>query len=353
MIDFASAGAGVIGSIVNYISNERNNRLQTQLHYDDQRWQEDMAAQANQWSIEQWNRENAYNDPSAQMQRLQSAGINPALAYASGVFNQAATSPDVQMPQNGQAAHTMPYQMDPMLISNLQTAAVQRDLLRSEEAKNLADAELSKESIPVKQQELLNLRQQIEESSKRVEEIGERIKLLSEQEKTEVEKRITMRMDRLFRSEEISNESLRVAAYASGVKHQNDLNDAEKRILNRELQEMIWTFGWRAYGIRLGNQLSENTIAASEWRLRRLGIIFNPGDVYGSNASQISRFSFTIDPGSPADVYSGQVLTEADMFFQMIGQVFGGSVGLGFGFNSSHSYNHSVNSRRPIVGFKK
>lgn len=31
----------------------------------------------NQFNIDQWNRENAYNDPSAQMQRFAAAGINP------------------------------------------------------------------------------------------------------------------------------------------------------------------------------------------------------------------------------------------------------------------------------------
>lgn len=35
------------------------------------------------WQLEQWNRQNAYNTPQAQMQRLQEAKLNPNLVYGS------------------------------------------------------------------------------------------------------------------------------------------------------------------------------------------------------------------------------------------------------------------------------
>lgn len=40
-------------------------------------WNERMINQQNQWSLEQWNRTNEYNSPSAQVQRLRDAGLNP------------------------------------------------------------------------------------------------------------------------------------------------------------------------------------------------------------------------------------------------------------------------------------
>lgn len=43
-----------------------------------------LAAQQNQWNIDQWNRENAYNSPSAQVQRYLDAGVNPLAAMSSG-----------------------------------------------------------------------------------------------------------------------------------------------------------------------------------------------------------------------------------------------------------------------------
>lgn len=36
---------------------------------------------ANRWNIAQWNRQNEYNSPTAQMERLREAGLNPNLIY--------------------------------------------------------------------------------------------------------------------------------------------------------------------------------------------------------------------------------------------------------------------------------
>jgi len=40
-----------------------------------------LARLQNQWNIDQWNRENEYNSPAAQMQRFAAAGLNPDLIY--------------------------------------------------------------------------------------------------------------------------------------------------------------------------------------------------------------------------------------------------------------------------------
>lgn len=42
---------------------------------------ERLADQQNRRNIENWNKQNLYNDPSAQMRRLQAAGLNPRLIY--------------------------------------------------------------------------------------------------------------------------------------------------------------------------------------------------------------------------------------------------------------------------------
>ena len=43
-----------------------------------------LASKQNDWNVEQWNRENAYNTPSAQRQRLLDAGLNPNLMLNGG-----------------------------------------------------------------------------------------------------------------------------------------------------------------------------------------------------------------------------------------------------------------------------
>lgn len=56
-------------------------------------WNLNLAKQQNAWNVEQWNRENSYNSPAAQMSRYKSAGLNPDLIY--GQQNLAAASPEM------------------------------------------------------------------------------------------------------------------------------------------------------------------------------------------------------------------------------------------------------------------
>ena len=58
-----SGGASIFGNLLGNSGRRRN------------------QDRANAWNLEQWHRQNAYNDPSAQMARLKNAGLNPNLIY--------------------------------------------------------------------------------------------------------------------------------------------------------------------------------------------------------------------------------------------------------------------------------
>ena len=77
-----AGGASLIGSAINKSSQSSANRQNLEL-----------AKYQNSWNLQQWQRENVYNDPSAQMLRLKNAGLNPNLVYGSGTQTQAAHSP--------------------------------------------------------------------------------------------------------------------------------------------------------------------------------------------------------------------------------------------------------------------
>lgn len=62
-IPLIAAGASVAGSIINNIGQRRAQKL------------------ANEQNVKYWNLQNDYNSPTAQMQRLRSAGMNPAMMY--------------------------------------------------------------------------------------------------------------------------------------------------------------------------------------------------------------------------------------------------------------------------------
>lgn len=104
-----SGGAALGGAAVSGVASGKMNRksikynkwaLQEQQKFQSQQaqlgrdWSEEMMAKANQWNLDQWNRENEYNLPENQKARLFAAGINPYLAMqGSSTVGQAASSP--------------------------------------------------------------------------------------------------------------------------------------------------------------------------------------------------------------------------------------------------------------------
>lgn len=104
-----TAGAGLGSSVASGVASGKMNKksikynkwaLQEQQKFQSEQaqlgrdWSEEMMSKANQWNLDQWNRENDYNLPVNQKARLLAAGINPALAMqgASSV-GQAGSSP--------------------------------------------------------------------------------------------------------------------------------------------------------------------------------------------------------------------------------------------------------------------
>lgn len=76
-----------IGSLHGYADSSRNFILQSAL-----------TDQANAHEIEMWEKQNAYNTPAAQMERLKDAGLNPMLAYTQGSPGNATSAPGTHVP---------------------------------------------------------------------------------------------------------------------------------------------------------------------------------------------------------------------------------------------------------------
>lgn len=93
----------IFGAYGDYSKDKMNMAMQAEMDTMLAKYQYDM-------NIEQWERENAYNSPAQQMQRLKSAGLNPNLAYDS-LQNQSAPSPQMQQVQSkmsyGQYRHNI------------------------------------------------------------------------------------------------------------------------------------------------------------------------------------------------------------------------------------------------------
>lgn len=111
----ATAGTNQIGNIISTaMANDANERMQHE---------------QNKWNLEQWNRNNAYNSPAAQMQRFKAAGLNPDLMYQQGTPG-LSSSPA----QGSNPIPKQPFQMqlDPLMLAQLKNIEADTNLKKSD-----------------------------------------------------------------------------------------------------------------------------------------------------------------------------------------------------------------------------
>lgn len=123
------------------------------------------------WNEDMWNRQNAYNTPSMQMQRLKDAGLNPALMYGQGNVGNAEKVQGYQQPQIENIGAGMAQSAAAgaqLSLVNAQKKNIEADtankeqntILQTEQAANLIASTLNINAQRAKTiQETLNLKQ--------------------------------------------------------------------------------------------------------------------------------------------------------------------------------------------------
>lgn len=95
----SNIGSGIIGGLFSMANTGiqaavNSSAAKQQFEYD-----KEMAALQNQYNIDMWQRNNEYNSPAAQMQRLSDAGLNPNLAYGSVSTGNSSNAPSAVAPR--------------------------------------------------------------------------------------------------------------------------------------------------------------------------------------------------------------------------------------------------------------
>lgn len=103
----------LIGGIVQGVGNVVGGLLQNRAQRKANEANMELAKYQHAKNLEMWNLTNEYNHPSAQMERLQSAGLNPNLVYGGGATTQATEAPQFQRPE----IHPLPQPDVPNLIN--------------------------------------------------------------------------------------------------------------------------------------------------------------------------------------------------------------------------------------------
>lgn len=101
------------------------------------KWAEKMYNQEKEDKLANWNRENEYNSPKKQMERLKAAGLNPNLVYGHGadatagqIASTSSGTPDVETAPIGNTAMT--YMNVQMMNAQLQNVIAQNDLIKAQ-----------------------------------------------------------------------------------------------------------------------------------------------------------------------------------------------------------------------------
>lgn len=97
-------GAGsLFGNLFNAKSQKDAGKYNADLAYkasqNEIAWARQQQQIANNFNLAMWNRQNEYNTPQMQMQRLKDAGLNPALMYSQGNTGNAQSSPTFESVQ--------------------------------------------------------------------------------------------------------------------------------------------------------------------------------------------------------------------------------------------------------------
>lgn len=146
--------ASGISSLFGNKNIDKQIRAQQEENQKNRDWNLMLAQMQNQWSQDQWERENEYNTPINQRERLQEAGLNADLMYGhGGISNLAASSPAMTSGQGSQPVDVSVLgrkaTIGDMIQQGLQTRMVEAQIKATEAQarKTAADAGISETQL--------------------------------------------------------------------------------------------------------------------------------------------------------------------------------------------------------------
>lgn len=120
------AGIGMIGSAISQRQNYNYTKKLMELQY--------------QQNLDLWNKQNEYNSPTAQMQRLQAAGLNPNLVYGSSVAGNSSNNTSTSLGSVSPVDYTDSMFKGVSAVTNMKLA---RSTVRRQETQNQLDLALA------------------------------------------------------------------------------------------------------------------------------------------------------------------------------------------------------------------
>ena len=254
-------GGAAISAIGNFFGNRSNRKASAEAFERESKFAREERLAQQQWIEQMYEKNNSYNSPAAQMQRLKEAGLNPDLMYSRGDVGNATApeAPQQAMTPRFNVIPTNTYGQTAQIAADAGLKAAQARLADSQskktdteeslltadyllrKARTESDIELNNSTIYVNH-ELGQLNHaEAEVAAKKLQEIDvamsearERINTMKAQQAEIDEKIVQMKFDRYLRSQEF--ELLCKKTY-------QDMKESNSRInLNAaEVQDMMAT----------------------------------------------------------------------------------------------------------------
>ena len=300
------AGLGAVSSIGSMIGQNRaiRQQIKAQKEENDKNRQYNLmlAQTQNRWNIDQWQRENDYNSPTAQMARFRAAGLNPNLIYgqmSNGASSPTLTSGAASSPTDMSAIgnkRNFGQAMQEMLNMEMQKAQIEAIKAGTEKTKADTDntrettkgltidnmyraaqheqtleiggiqIQLGKSTLKLNDQQMENLKAGLTEISAKVENINQ---------STAESRRRVQQMDldeQRNAAREIREQAMHDATLEQ-MYYENRKILAEAKISEQEFKEAVATEMARAYGLELDNRGKE--IANNNAILQGINIDYN------------------------------------------------------------------------------
>lgn len=133
-----TAGASLLGNVLGFGSAKFANQTNLQIARENNQAQRELFHEQMAYNTDMWNKQNQYNLPVNQVQRLLAAGINPAAVYGNGTMSEAGqlTAPNAP---NLQQAHASPYDFDFSGVGQAVNSYYQNQLVNAQKKKTSAE----------------------------------------------------------------------------------------------------------------------------------------------------------------------------------------------------------------------
>lgn len=148
------AGANIVGGLFSSNSAAKAAKAQLQAVRETNQANAQLAQKQNDWNLEQWNRQNAYNTPAAQRARYEEAGINPYFALGNIQSGQAESIQSADLANQQPVVSDLQGQSSAILADSLSRAgsdfsnmALQAEQAKKIQIENTFEASKLKEQV--------------------------------------------------------------------------------------------------------------------------------------------------------------------------------------------------------------